>query len=91
MGEKKLHRRDEDLEEAILYLQGMRLECKERLNEKHGICNKELTIGSVVLLHNTRRKKDMSPKLAFKWLGLYQFFFFFLVGHGAKIYLAHTY
>lgn len=28
--------------------------------------------GSIVLLHDTRREKDMSRKLSFKWLGPYK-------------------
>ena len=52
----------------------MRLEGKERDNEKHGIRDEELAIGSIVLLHDTRRKKDMSQKLAFKWLGPYRIY-----------------
>lgn len=52
----------------------MRLEGKERHDEKHGIRNEELAIESVVLLHDTRREKDMSRKLAFKWLGPYRIY-----------------
>ena len=50
----------------------MRLEGKERHDLKHGICEEELAIGSIVLLHDTRREKGMSRKLAFKWLGPYR-------------------
>ena len=69
---RQLQRRDDDLEEAALHLQRMRLEGKERHDEKHGIRNEELALGDIVLLHDTRREKDMSRKLAFKWLGPYQ-------------------
>ena len=72
MRARELQRRDEYLEEAVLHLQRMRLEGKERHDKKHGICNEELAIGSIVLLHNTRREKDISQKLAFKWLGPYR-------------------
>ena len=72
MRARQLQRRDQDLEEAVLHLQRMRLEGKERHDEKHGIRNEELAIGSIVLLHDTRREKDMSQKLAFKWLGPYR-------------------
>ena len=65
MRARQLQRRDEDLEKAVLYLQRMRL-------EKQGIRNEELAIGSIVLLHDTRREKDMSQKLALKWLGPYR-------------------
>lgn len=70
---RQLQRRDEDLEETVLYLQRMRIEGKERHDEKHGIWE-ELAIGSIVLLHNTRCEKNMSQKLAFKWLGPYRIY-----------------
>ena len=69
---RQLQRRDDDFEEATLHLQRMRLEGKERHDEKYGIRHKELASGDTVLLHNTRREKDMSRKLAFKWLGPYR-------------------
>ena len=72
MRARQLQRRDEDLEEATLYLQQMCLEGKEQHDLKHGIREKELAVGSIVLLHDTRRKKDMSRKLSFKWLGPYR-------------------
>ena len=72
MRARQLQRRDEDLEEATLHLQRMRLEGKERHDLKYGIREEELAIGSIVLLHDTRREKDMSRKLAFKWLGPYR-------------------
>lgn len=31
-------------------------------------------MGSIVLLHDTRRKKDMSQKLVFKWIDLYRIY-----------------
>lgn len=65
MRARQLQRRDEDLEEAVLHLQRMQLEGKKRHDEKHGI-REELAMGSIVLLHDTRREKDMSQKLAFK-------------------------
>ena len=37
MRARQLQRRDKDLEEAVLHLQHMRLEGKERHDEKHGI------------------------------------------------------
>lgn len=72
MRARQLQRRDEDLEEATLHLQCMRLEGKERHDLKHGIREEELAVGSIVLLHDTRREKDMSRKLSFKWLGPYR-------------------
>lgn len=74
MRARQLPRRDEDLEEAVHHLQRMRQEGKERHDEKHGIQHEKLAMGSIVLLHNTRRKKDMSQKLAFKWLGPYRIY-----------------
>ena len=50
----------------------MRLEGKERHDLKYGIRDEELAIGSIILLHDTRREKDMSRKLSFKCLGLYR-------------------
>ena len=67
-----MERRDEDLEEATFHLQRMRFEGKEQHDLKHGIREEELAIGSIVLLLDTRRKKDMSRKLSFKWLGPYR-------------------
>ena len=72
MRARQLQRRDEDLEEATLHLQRMRLEGKERHDDKHSIRVEELTVGQIVLLHDTRREKDMSRKLSFKWLGPYR-------------------
>ena len=51
----------------------MRLEGKERHDEKHTI-REELAICNIVLLHDTKREKDMSQKLAFKWLGPYRIY-----------------
>ena len=74
MRARQLQRRDEDLEEAVHHLQRIRQERKEQHDEKHGIQQEELAMGSIVLLHDTRRKKDMSQKLAFKWLGPYRIY-----------------
>lgn len=73
MRARQLQRRDEDLEEAVLHLQRMRLEGKERHDEKH-TTREELAIGNIALLHDTKREKDMSQKLAFKWLGPYRIY-----------------
>lgn len=32
-------------------------------------------MGSIVLLNNTRHKKNILQKLAFKWLGLYKIYY----------------
>lgn len=50
----------------------MLLEGNKQHNKKHGIYNKKLAIGSVVLLRNTQHEKDMLQKLLFKWLGPYR-------------------
>ncbi len=63
---RQLQRQDEYLEEATLHLQRMRGEGKERYDLKHGIRKEELAAESIVLLHDTRREKDMSRKFAFK-------------------------
>ena len=60
MRARQLQRRDKDLEEATLHLQHMRIEGKEQHDLKHGIREKELAVRSIVLLHDTRRKKDFS-------------------------------
>lgn len=67
----QLQRQDKDLKEATLHLQQMRLEGKERHNNKHDICIEELTMRQIVLLHNIRRIKIMIRKHTFQWLGLY--------------------
>lgn len=72
MRARQLQRRDEDLEEATLHLRRMRLEGKEWHDLKYGIRDKELEIGTIVILHDTRREEDMSRKLSFKWLGPYR-------------------
>ena len=50
----------------------MRFERKERHDLKHGICEKELAIKNIILLHDTQCGKKILQKLAFKWLGPYQ-------------------
>lgn len=67
----QLQHRDKDLEEAILQLQCIRLKEKEWHDLKYGIHNKELAIGSIILLYDTRCEKDISCKLSFKWLRPY--------------------
>lgn len=68
----QLQRQDKNLEKATLHLQRIRFKEKERHDNKHSICVEELIVGQVVLLYNTRCKKDISWKLSFKWLGLYR-------------------
>lgn len=59
MRARQLQHRDEDLEETTLHIQRMQLEGKERHDKKHGIRHEELTPGDIVLLHDTRREKDI--------------------------------
>ncbi len=47
----------------------MQLEEKECLDKKYSIRHEELASSDIVLLHDIRRKEDMSYKLTFKWLG----------------------
>ena len=72
MRARQLQHQDDDLEEATLHLQCIRLEGKKRHDKKHGIRHEKLALGDIILLHDTRREKDMSRKLAFKWLGPYR-------------------
>lgn len=74
MRTRQLQYRDKDLEEVVHHLQRMRQKEKEQYDEKYGIRKEELAMGSIVLLNNTRRKKDMLQKLAFKWLGSYKIY-----------------
>ena len=74
MRARQLQRQNKDVEEATFHLQRIRLERKECYDDKHSICVEELKIGQVILLYNTRRKKDISRKLSFKWLGLYRIY-----------------
>ena len=68
----QLQHRDKDLEKATFHLQRMRQKGKKRHDLKHGIRDEELAIGSIVLLHDTRREKNISRKLSFKWLWPYR-------------------
>lgn len=52
----------------------MCLKGKEHHDLKYGIPDKKLAVGSIVLLHDTRHKKNMSRKLTFKWLGPYKIY-----------------
>lgn len=55
----QLQYRDKNLEEAVHHLQRMRQEKKERYNKKYDIWQKKLVIGSIILLYNTRYKKNI--------------------------------
>lgn len=60
MWARQLQRQDEDLEEAVLHLQQMRLERKKGYDKKNCIWGTEPIAEDFVSLHNTRRKKNMS-------------------------------
>lgn len=49
----------------------MRFEGKKQQDLKHGICKKELAVGSIVLLYDIQYKKNILRKLIFNWLDLY--------------------
>lgn len=68
---RKLQYQDNDFEETTLYFQHIRLEKIECYKKKYGIWHEKLVPGDIVLLNNTRREKNISHKLTFKWLGLY--------------------
>lgn len=72
MHARQLQCQNNDFKEVTLYLQCIRLEGKKRQNLKQEICNNKLAIEGIVLLHDTRCKKDISQKLSFKWIGPYQ-------------------
>lgn len=66
-------RRDEDLGEAVLHPQRIRLKEKEKRLPSITISMLIVRLNrrwerEIVLLHDTRWNEDMSRKLAFKWL-----------------------
>lgn len=66
---RQLERREEDLEQARLHLQRVRESNKDYFDGNHRLRAEDFNVGDLVLLHNTKLDKDMSHKLAFKWLG----------------------
>jgi RNase H-like domain found in reverse transcriptase/Integrase zinc binding domain len=70
----QLRRRDEDVDEASLRLRRMREQAKEQFDETHIIREKELEVGNLVLLYNSRNKTNFSrkAKFSFRWLGPYK-------------------
>ncbi len=69
---RQLQRQNKDLEEVTLHLQRIRLVTKEWHDLKHSIQKKSLAVGSIILLYDTKREKDISQKLSFKLLELYR-------------------
>jgi hypothetical protein len=62
---RQLERREEDLEEARLYLQRVRELNKEYFDENHRLRAEDFSVGDLILLYNTKLDKDLSSKLAF--------------------------
>lgn len=69
---RQLERRDEDVEEATLLLQRMRMQGKDLFDETHRVQEDWLKADDLVLLYDSQREANMSIKLAFKWLGPYR-------------------
>ena len=72
MRARQLQRRDEDMEEATLLLQRMRMQGKDLFDDSHRIREEPLAVDDLVLLYDSQREANMSIKLAFKWLGPYR-------------------
>jgi Integrase zinc binding domain len=74
MRARALQRRDEDIEEAKLFLRRMRERNKEYFDGRHVLRTEPIGKGCLVLLFNRKTDIDMSSKLklAFKWLGPYR-------------------
>ena len=72
MRARQLQWRDKDLQEATLHLQRSRKQEKEEFNARKQLRIKELNIGDLVLLHNTKLKFQFSHKLDFRWTGMYR-------------------
>ena len=68
---RQLQQRDEDLQEAALYLQQLRKQGKEEFDAQKRLRTKKLNVGDLVLLHNTKLKFQFSYKLDFHWMGPY--------------------
>lgn len=72
MRARQLQRRDEDMEEATLLLQRMRMQGKDLFDNTHRIREEPLAVDDLVLLYDSQREANMSIKLAFKWLEPYR-------------------
>ena len=68
---RQIQRRDEDIEEAALYLQRKRMEGKDNFDLDHRIREKDFSVNDMVLLHDTKRENIHTGKLEFRWLGPY--------------------
>ena len=72
MRARQLQRRDEDLQEAALYLRRSREQGKDNFDSQKRLRVKELNVRDLVLLHDTKLKYQYSHKLDYRWLGPYQ-------------------
>ena len=72
MQAKQLQRRDKDLEEAVFHLRRSREQGKEEFDARKRLRSKELNIGDLMLLHDTKLRYQFSHKLDFRWLGPYR-------------------
>lgn len=73
MRARQIQRRDEDLEEAALYLQRSRLQGKDTFDESHKVRPEDdLSEGDMILLHDTKLDNQHSAKLSFRWTGPYR-------------------
>lgn len=68
----QLRRCDEDLNYAVLYLQHFREHCKEEFDSRKGLRAKDLFIGDLVLLRDTKLEFQHSCKLDFRASGPYR-------------------
>ncbi len=71
---RQIQQRDENLEETIFYFQCVCEEGKDNFDENYIIRQVTIVVGDLVLLHDIRRKGDISIilKLTPRWLGLYR-------------------
>ena len=68
----QLQRRDKDFQEAALYLRRSREQGKDNFDSRKRLQVKELNVGDLVLLHDTKLKYQYSHKLDYRWLGPYR-------------------
>ncbi len=71
---KQIQQRDEDFKKAAFHLQRVRKEGKNNFDKNYVIRQTTIIVGDLILLHDTRRKGDISTilKLALRWLDLYR-------------------
>lgn len=69
---RQIELRDRDVEEARLQVQRIREDGKERFDDKYRLRNERLSVGQMVLLHDTKIDTSYSAKLAYRWFGPYR-------------------